>query len=73
MIACTKCGRRHTDAEETMDRRLSCTEVKQHWAKIRREHERSYGHPARITNDAADNWICYKCKRVLSEGQLLDS
>ena len=66
MIACTKCGHRHTDAEENTGKRLSCTEVKRYWARIKYEHERSYGHLAQVTNDLAGNWICYKCKRVLS-------
>jgi hypothetical protein len=65
MNACTKCGRRHTDAEEIKGNRLSCTEVKQYWVTITREHEKSYGHLAQVTNDVSGNWICYKCKRVL--------
>ncbi|MCF8144529.1 MAG: hypothetical protein K9N21_11480 [Deltaproteobacteria bacterium] len=65
MIACTRCGQWHTDAEKALGRRLSCTEVKAYWAGIRREHIRLYGHRAQITTDDSDNWICYTCKRRL--------
>jgi hypothetical protein len=65
MQACTRCGRRHTDAEETMSKKLSCTEVKQFWIGIRREHEKFYGHMAQITTDSVGNWICQTCNRRL--------
>jgi methylamine methyltransferase corrinoid protein reductive activase len=65
MKACTRCGRWHEDAEKSLGRRLSCSEVKQYWAKIREAHLQSTGHPARITTDDAGNWICIRCGRKL--------
>jgi hypothetical protein len=61
MIACTRCGRWHSDAEKVQGKRLSCTEVKRFWAKIREEHLRLKGHRAQITTDESGNWICLKC------------
>lgn len=65
MIACTRCGRWHGDAEEALGRRLSCTEVKQYWSRIKAEHKKQYGHLAQITTDDSENRICFKCKRKL--------
>lgn len=65
MIACSRCGHWHTDPEETVGKKLSCTEVKQYWSKIRNEHMIRYGHVARITTDEAGSWICFDCKRLL--------
>lgn len=65
MIACTRCGRWHTDAEEVLGRRLSCTEVKQYWSRIRKEHVTLYQHVAQITTEDSGEWICFKCKRRL--------
>jgi hypothetical protein len=62
MEACTRCGRWHADAEKVLGRRLSCSDVKRYWSKIREEHLQSTGHPARITTDDAGNWICMKCR-----------
>lgn len=65
MIACTRCGRWHLDAEEIIGKKLSCTDVKQYWAKLRAEHQRLNGHAAQITTDESGNWICLKCKSRL--------
>ena len=65
MLACTRCGRRHVDAEKSMGTQLSCTEVKQYWIQIRREHEKTYGHFAQVMTDEAGNWICHVCQRRL--------
>ncbi|MFZ0612979.1 MAG: hypothetical protein WAM73_12125 [Desulfobacterales bacterium] len=61
MIACTRCGRWHLDAEKIEGRRLSCTDVKRFWSHIRQEHLRLTGHVARITTDESGNWICLNC------------
>ena len=65
MIACTRCGRWHGDAEEALEKSLSCTEVKQYWARIRNKHKRLYGHLPQITTDDSENWICLKCRHGL--------
>jgi hypothetical protein len=61
MIACTRCGRWHLDAEKVLDKRLSCSEVKQYWSKIREEHLQLKGHPARISTDDSGEWVCMRC------------
>lgn len=65
MIACTRCGRWHLDAEEVTGKQLTCTEVKQYWARRRTKHTRRYGHIPRITTDDSGNWVCLKCNREL--------
>jgi hypothetical protein len=65
MKACTRCGLWHTDAESASGKRLSCTDVKKYWARIRSEHRSLYGHTVQITTDEAGNWICFACKRRL--------
>jgi len=61
MIACTRCGRWHSDAEEVMGKKLSCTDVKQYWSKIRGAHLRLKGHMPMISTDDEGKWICMKC------------
>jgi hypothetical protein len=61
MVACTRCGRYHLDAEKILDRKMSCTDVKQYWSKIREEHLQSTGHPARISTDDSGQWVCLRC------------
>jgi hypothetical protein len=61
MIACTRCGRWHLDAEEVLGKRMSCTDVKKYWSKIREEHLQLNGHPAQISTDDSGRWICMKC------------
>ena len=65
MIACTRCGRLHTDVEAFLGERLSCTQVKQFWSRLKNEHKEQYGHLAQITRDDTETWICFKCKRKL--------
>lgn len=65
MIACTRCGEWHTNAEKALNRHLSCTEVKQYWAKIRNDHRERYGHIAQFATDESGTKICFKCKRKL--------
>jgi len=65
MLACTRCGHWHNDAERVLDKDLSCTEVKQFWSKIRGEHKELYGHPANMTTDNSGAPICFECKRKL--------
>jgi hypothetical protein len=65
MVACTRCGHWHTDAEDTMGKNLSCTEVRQFWARVRNEHHERYGHLPQITANDTGAWICFKCKRTL--------
>jgi hypothetical protein len=65
MIACTRCGSWHEDAETAEGKRLSCTEVKQYWAKIRNKHNDRYGHYPRISSDDDGTWICLRCERKL--------
>jgi len=63
LLACTKCGHWHTNAEAAMGRSLSCTEVKQFWGKIKAEHRELYGHPAQINVDEGGKPLCLQCKR----------
>jgi len=65
MIACTRCGRLHTDVEAFLGKRLSCTEIKQFWAQIKKEHKAKYGHYAQIIRDDTKGWICFECNRKL--------
>jgi hypothetical protein len=65
MLACTKCGNWHTNAERAMGRNLSCTEVKRFWGRVKGDHRDRYGHPAQITTDDAGNLICFTCKRQI--------
>jgi hypothetical protein len=61
MKACTKCGRWHEDAEAKLGQNLSCTDVKQYWARIREQHMQQTGHRAQISTDESGQWICMKC------------
>lgn len=63
MIGCIRCGRWHTDAETAVGKRLSCTQVREFWARIKQSHHMRYGHRAQLTRDASGAWICYLCKR----------
>jgi hypothetical protein len=65
MIACTRCGHWHTDAEKNNGKRLSCTEVKGYWGQIRRDHMDAYGHVAQLMKDDSGNWVCLKCRRCI--------
>lgn len=67
MLSCTKCGRWHSDAEDDLGRRLSCTEVRQYWNGIRNAHFDLYGHYPQILTDEEENWICMKCRRRLKD------
>ncbi|GAB4269351.1 MAG: hypothetical protein Kow0092_23350 [Deferrisomatales bacterium] len=73
MKACTKCPEKHSGAEEALQRRLSCTEVRQYWAGVRRAHRERYGHWAEIVFDAAGDRICNRCKRKLTVGRPTDA
>ena len=66
MIACTRCGNWHEDAEAAEGKRLTCTEVKQYWTQLKRAHEDRYGHYPRITTDEGGNWICLRCDRKMT-------
>jgi uncharacterized CHY-type Zn-finger protein len=66
LLACTKCGHWHTNAEAALGRSLSCTEVKQFWGRIKAEHRELYGHPAQITIDEEGKPICLQCKRRIT-------
>ena len=61
MIACSRCGHGDTDAEKSIGKRLSCTEVRGYWAQIRRDHVDIYGHVAHLMKDDSGNWFCCKC------------
>lgn len=63
MIACTRCGNWHKDAETAEGKRLTCTEVKAYWAKVRTAHYSRYGHYPRISSDDENAWICLECKK----------
>lgn len=65
MIACTRCGRWHLDAEKAAGKRLSCTEVKQYWEGIRQEHQRQTRHRPRISVDRDGEWACMECSAKL--------
>jgi uncharacterized CHY-type Zn-finger protein len=65
MIACTRCGHWHTEAERVEEKTLSCTEVKQFWSRIKNEHKELHGHMAQITTDESGATICFKCKKRL--------
>lgn len=65
MIACTRCGHWHTDAERSLEKSLSCTEVKQYWSRLKNEHNELYGHLAQITTDESGKPVCFKCGREL--------
>lgn len=67
MIACIRCGRWHLDAERAEGRRLTCTEVKQYWSRLRVTHREKYGHYPHITTDDGGVWICLKCNRPLRD------
>jgi hypothetical protein len=69
MIGCIRCGHWHTDAEEVMGRRLSCTEVREFWSRIRKAHYRMHGHRAQLTRDDSGSWICHYCKRRIFDEQ----
>ena len=73
MLGCTKCGRWHSDAENDLGRRLSCTEVKQYWAGIRKKHYDLYDHYPQISTDGEENWICIKCwQRLVDPSHAID-
>jgi len=65
MIACTRCGHWHTDAERARAKNLSCTEVKEYWSRIRNEHQELTGHVAQITTNESGELICLKCRSRL--------
>lgn len=65
MIACTRCGHWHTDAESILEKSLSCTEVKHFWSKVKREHMDRTGHLAQIATNEDGDVICFKCKEKL--------
>lgn len=65
MVACTRCGHWHTDAERALERALSCTEVKSFWSRVRNDHKEVTGHLAQITSTENGELICFKCKRRL--------
>jgi hypothetical protein len=65
MLACTRCGHWHTDAEKALQRRLSCTQVKQFWGRVKGEHRELYGHTAQIITDDAGSLICFNCQRKI--------
>jgi len=67
MLACTRCGRLHTDAEKAAGKRLSCTEAKQCWAKWKADHQKNFGHYPALSFDGDDNWICLKCGRRINK------
>jgi hypothetical protein len=73
MLACTRCGRWHVDAERELDRDLSCSEVKQYWSRIKSEHKELYGHSAKITTDDNGARICFECKRELPSNNCKNS
>jgi hypothetical protein len=69
MLACTRCGYWHSNAERALGRNLSCTEVKKFWSRVKEAHRNRYGHPAMITMDGNGTQICFTCKReILSDG-----
>ncbi len=65
MIGCTRCGSWHEDAEVAEGKRLSCTEVKQFWVKIRHQHNDLYGHFPKISRYDDGRWMCIECKREI--------
>jgi DNA-directed RNA polymerase subunit RPC12/RpoP len=65
MIACTRCGHWHIDAEKALGRSLSCTEVKRYWIRLKEAHKEKYGHIAQITVDGSGIYICLKCKHKI--------
>jgi hypothetical protein len=72
--ACMRCGNWHTDAEKFLGQRLSCTEVKQFWSRVKKAHEEAYGHRPLISQEADGQWFCLICARlVLSIPQDMNS
>jgi len=65
MLACTRCGHWHTDAEKALQRHLSCTQVKQFWGRVKDEHRQLYGHTALLTTDDDGSLICFTCKHKI--------
>ena len=65
MLACTRCGHWHTDAERALQRYLSCTQVKQFWGRVKDEHRQLYGHAAQLVTDDGGSLICFTCKRQI--------
>jgi hypothetical protein len=63
MLACTRCGSRHTDVEDAFGKRMSCSEIKAYWITVQREHQNQHGHRALLTTDQNGNWICQTCRR----------
>ena len=73
MQACTKCGHWHSNAEHTMGRSLSCTEVKRFWVQIKEEHRVRYGHTAQISRDDHGILRCFTCKReIILDGSAIN-
>jgi hypothetical protein len=71
MIACTRCGRWHGDAERASGKNLSCTEVKHFRSRVRNEHKQLYRHLPQITTDDSEHWVWFKCKHKLQDMVLL--
>ena len=73
MLACTKCGHWHTNAEQALGRNLSCSEVKRFWGRVKQEHRTRYGHTAQIATDDHGTPICFTCKReILLDGTAIN-
>ena len=69
MVSCTRCGHWHTDAEKATGGRMTCTEVKQFWSRVKNQHLERYGHLAQLAADENGVLICFKCKRPLEVRQ----
>ncbi|MCB2187854.1 MAG: hypothetical protein KQJ78_15645 [Deltaproteobacteria bacterium] len=65
MKACQKCGNWHLQAEKVAGHRLSCDQVKKHWAAVKRKHYESYGHRAQPVTNPAGWYVCATCGRPL--------
>jgi hypothetical protein len=67
MKACTRCGAWHTDAEHTVGRHMSCTEVKQYWSDLKRKHSDESGHLAMLKLTKDGKVVCIRCDAVLTQ------
>jgi hypothetical protein len=65
MIGCTRCGDWHKDAETAEGQKMSCTEVKEHWARLKKLHYQRYGHYPSIHKNNEGSWICAQCKLTI--------
>lgn len=65
MKACTKCGRRHDDAEAAAGRRLYCSDVKAFWASVRKLHKEETGCSAVAGLGKDGKWVCLRCGLAL--------